>query len=86
MNSLVADLTAVVLSSELPVPRTVDDALSSEQQDCEGVPSGLLLSENQLPNGKRSRTGDGPCAARVEENPSEASAEENIERYNPNEI
>ena len=87
MNSLVAGLTAVAaLSSELPASRTVGVALSSEQQDCQGIPSGLPLLECQFPNGKRSRTGDLRRAARVEEKSNFASAEKNIERYNQNEI
>ena len=72
MNSLVAGFAAGALSSELPASSTVDVARSSEQRDCEGIPSGLLLSESQLPKGKRSRTAK----------TSDASAEENIGRYN----
>ena len=72
MNSLVASLTAVALSSELLASRSVGVALSSEQQDRQGIPSGLLLLESRLPKGKRSRT----------EKTSDASAEENIGRSN----
>ena len=69
VNSLVAGLTVVALSSEPLVSRTVGVAVSSEQQDCEGIPSGLPLLERELPSGKGSRTGYGLRAARVEENP-----------------
>lgn len=69
MKSLIAGLTAVALSSELPASRTVGVPLSTEQQVCQGIP----------------RPGDWRRATRVEEKSNVASAEGNIEGYNQTE-